>query len=173
MKSNYRHLAIILALAAIVLSTLACSFSTVNFEKGSARVTVSLHESEINTLLEHSTNDIKDKDEDFLLNEVTSVELHEGYIRAFGPYNKTDGSQATGSYDATVKAVNGELEVVITNVDIDGVTLSDARVERLNKRIADELSRSARESKDDVRFESVEITDSALTVQVVTNWDSR
>ena len=171
MKANYRYFGILAALVVLILSSAACSFSAVDLKSGTARINVTLQENEINHLLDRSTNHVEDSD--FLLREITKVELNDGFIRVFGTYDKQDGREATGSYDVVLRADNGELKAEITGVDIEGVELNDSRIQRLNEEMADSLTRSARDSRGEVEFESVDITGSAVTMQVKTMWETK
>jgi len=175
MKLQTRNFPAILAvLALLLMATVACSFSGNTFKSGSAQINVSLKESEINTLLENSTNHIEE--EDVLLKKITRVELHDGFLRVFGVYDRPGGGEADGSYDVTFRAEDGALKAEITGVEMESadgaVTLSDQRIQRLNEELASALERSARESQGEVEFESVEVTEDALNMQVKVNWNS-
>ena len=166
--SNRRLPAILIVLAVLVLASLACSLADVNLKSGSARITVTLNENEINRMIAHSDNTVNDPD--LAIKEITGVELNQGFIRIIGKYDKPDGSEAIGSYDVALSAENGELKAEITGVDIEGMDLNDERVQRMNTDVAEALDRSARESHGEVEYESVVISDSALTIVVETNW---
>lgn len=174
MKTNARHFPAILAvLALLIMTSVACSFSGDTFKSGSAQINISLKEDEINTLLENSTNHIEDGD--VLLKEITRVEMHDGFLRVFGRYDVKGGGETEGSYDVIFRAEDGALKAEITGVDMknaDGsaVTLSDSRIQHLNDELAESLARSARQSQGEVEFESVEITEEALTMQVKVHW---
>jgi hypothetical protein len=171
MKMNTRHLPAILAvLAMLLLSSLACSFSSDAFQKGSADIDIALKESDINTLLQNSRNDIHD--EDALLKRITQVELHDGFVRVFGDYDRPDGSTASGSYDATFRAEDGALKAEIIAVDLENISLSDERVQRINQELAESLERSARESKGEVEFKTVDVTEDAMSMKVKVYWNA-
>ena len=172
MYLRYKRIPAILAvLALLAMASIACSFSTVDLRSGSAQLDIRMNESEINTLLENSNNHIED--DDVLLDSISRVELHDGFVRVFGPYRTADRSRATGSYDVTFRSEQGELQAEITGVDMDGVSLSDARIQNLNKEMATSLARSARQSKGEVEFKQVRITDGDFSMQVIVHWNDR
>lgn len=172
MYVKYKRMPAILAvLALLAMTSFACAFSADDFRSGSAKVDIHMNESEINTLLENSTNHIDDND--MLLDSISRVDLHDGFVRVFGTYQKADRSQATGSYDVSFRAEHGALRAEITGVDIEGVSLADARIQNLNTELAESLARSARKSNGEVEFEYVRITDDALSMQVNVEWNNR
>lgn len=174
MKLTTRKFPAILAvLALLIMTSVACSFSSNALQSGNAQFNVSLKENEINTLLENSTNHIEE--EDVLLKEITEIEMHDGFLRVFGTYDRPGGSEANGSYDVTFRAEDGALKAEIIGVDMETaggspITLDDKRIQNLNDEIAEALARSARESQGEVEFESVAVTDDALTMQVKVHW---
>jgi hypothetical protein len=165
-----RRNSILLVLAVLVLASLSCSFFGVNLKARTALITVTLHEDDIDRLMVNSNANIDDND--VLLRRVTGIDMNEGYLRISGTYEKANGSEANGSYDLAVRAENGALKAEITGVDIEGVELGDRRISRLNEELSESLSRSARESNGEVEFETVEITDGALTIRVKTHWEN-
>jgi hypothetical protein len=168
--NNQRYNNILMVLAVLVLASLSCSFFGVNLQTRTANITVTLHEDDINRLMINSNENLDDND--VLLRKVTGIDMNEGYRRVSGTYEKANGSEATGSYDLAVRAEEGALKAEITGVDIEGVELGDRRISRLNEELSESLARSARESKGEVEFESVEITDDALTIRVKTHWEN-
>jgi hypothetical protein len=172
MNLRYKRIPAILAvLALLAMASLACSFSTADFRSGSAQVDIRMDESEINTLLENSNNELDD--DDLLLDSVSRIELQDGFVRVFGPYRQADRRVATGSYDVSFRAENGALLAEITGVDIEGASLDDARIQHMNEELAESLARSARQSKGEVEFEHVSISDETLSMQVNVRWDNR
>lgn len=171
MKLQTKNFPMILAVVAMLaMSSLACSFSTFDFRSGNANVDLTLHEDEINHLLAESDN--HSQDNDVLFKQVTSVDLSNDFVRVYGVYDTPNGKEATGSYDVDLRAENGELKAEIIGVDVKGASLSDPRIQHVNDELAESLSRSARESSGEVEFQSVEITDDALNMQVKVKWQS-
>lgn len=171
MKLKSKNFPVILAVLAILaMTSLACSFSTLDFRSGSTKIDLTLQEDEINTLLAESENHVDEHD--VLLKQVTSVDLNENYIRVFGVYDDASGKEATGSYDVEMHTENGALKAEIIGVDVDGADLDDPRIQRVNDELAESLAHSARESSGEVEFQSVVITDDALNMQVLVKWQS-
>lgn len=162
-----RKSTIFLILALLALTTLACGFSAIRTDDGGMRVTVSLTEEQINTLLSNSTNQQEGKDA--VLKEITKVDMQDGLIRVFGKYDKANGKEADGSYDVAMRAENGQLKVEITAVDVEGLSVSDARIQKLNDKIAQEMAKSYTDNNGHLQYESVKITDQALTLVVKTD----
>ena len=169
MKRQKNFLVTLLVLSMLVLSTLACSFSGVTLGKGNAEVTVNLQEKGINELLQNTTNHIGA--EDILLSEITRVDLQNGMIRVFGIYTKPDGSDAEGSYDLALSAENGRIKAQITGADIEGVSLGDARVQRVNDELQKGLEESYQDSHGEVEFQSIQVTEDAVKFVIKTDWN--
>jgi len=167
--NNYRLLAILAALTILVLASLACSFSGVDVSGDGATINISLKENEINRLLEESNDRVEDRT--VILREITSVDLHDGYLRIYGTYEKQDGREAEGSYDVKFDTQGGELQAEIIGVDIEGVELGDERIQQLNGEIADALAKSNRESSGEVEYQSVSLTEDEFTMVIKTHWE--
>jgi hypothetical protein len=170
MKTTKPLTGILIALTVLVLASVACSFTGMQIKPGSTNITVTLQEEDINRLLANSTNHIDDRD--VLLREVTALDMKDGSITVYGTYRKADGSEGTGSYDLALGTQNGELKAEITGVDMEGVDLADPRIQKMNSELSESLAQSARQSKEEVKFESVQITDEALTIRVKAQWGS-
>ena len=168
---NTRFYGILIALAALVLASVACSFSAVDIDRDGATVTISLKENELNEMLAKSNDDIED--EDVILKEITSVDMNEGFLRLYGTYDKADGRSAEGSYDVKFDTRDGELFAEIIDVDIEGVEMGDQRIQHLNEEMSDALAKSARESKGEVEYESVSVTNEKFTMVVKTHWENK
>jgi hypothetical protein len=147
---------------AMILAGLACSFSGRIDSANNLVVNVELKESDINRLLERNSERL---DKDAILRKITKVDLQEGLIRVFGTYEK-EGVTLEGSYDLEMKAENGQLMVEIVGVDIEGVELSDERIQRMNDELSKDLAESARESHDEVEFTKVEVTEEAVKISL-------
>lgn len=171
MKKQTRFMGILIAMAVLVLASVACSFSAVDVSKDGATITVGLEENDINRMIKESNDKIEDKD--VILREITSVDMHDGFLRIFGTYEKPNGSDAEGSYDVKFDTRDGKLYAEIIGVDIDGVEMGDARIQHLNEEMADALDKSARESNGEVEYESVKVTDEDFTLTVKTHWENK
>lgn len=166
---NHRSLAIFAALAVLALASMACSVFGVDITNQGATLTISLKENEINRMLKESNDRVEDRT--VILREITSVDLHDGYLRIFGTYEKQDGHEAEGSYDVKFETQGGDLQAEIIGVDIEGVELGDERIQQLNEEIADSLAKSNRENHGEVEYQSVSVTEDDFTMVVKTYWE--
>jgi hypothetical protein len=74
---------IIAMLAVLALSSLACAIGGVTLDRNAALVDITLNENEINQFLNRIVVR-PDYSQDRLLEKVSSVEMHDGFIRVFG-----------------------------------------------------------------------------------------
>ena len=100
------------------------------------------------------------------MEKITSVEIHDGFIRLFGEDLKTDGTSVPGSFDVSVGAADDELKVQIIAVDLPGVTLDDPRIVDANTEMARELSQCVRESNGDVMFKEASVSEAGLKLKM-------
>jgi hypothetical protein len=115
---------------ALVAATAACGMS-VSTEDGELTITVAMSEDRVNGLMTGVID--SNTDDDFLLAEVTSVDLIEpNIIRVAGVTH--DG--AAGSYDMTIAAVDETIRLEVVAVDAPGVTLDDPRIQAVNDELA-------------------------------------
>jgi hypothetical protein len=161
--SKNRTLWVTIVALILVFANLACSFSgSLNSNEG-LTVNIELQESDLNSILERSNSRIDD--EDALLKDVDQVDFQDGLVRVFGTYD-LDGVSGEGSYDVAVSAEDGALVAEIVGVDIEGVSLDDPRIERINEELSRELAESAQESQGEVEFTNVEVTDDVMKLSV-------
>ena len=104
-----------------------------------------------------------------LLDEVTRLELHDGYMRFVGTRSLKDGSQAPGSVDLYLGAEAGRLVAQVIAVDIPGIKIDDPLVVGINQEMKVEFSLAMETLGSDVLFKSVRVTEEALTMQVQVN----
>lgn len=135
-----------------------------------ASVTIELKEDEVNRWFKDKFLHVDTQDE--LLEQITSVDMHEGVIRVFGTYRQADGTTADGSYDVSLGAEDGKLLAKIVAVDIQDLAVTDERVQKLNDKLAQELSKVATESRSDVQFTSVSVTEDTLKMVIDFDWKS-
>ncbi len=172
MKSNTRKqpvFFIIAMLAALALSSLACSMSGVTLSNNSALIDITLNQDEINRFLNRAEVH-QDFSGDRLLDKVTSVEMHDGFIRVFGYANQSDGSRVDGSFDVSFAAENDLLKVQIIDVNMPGIELNDARIVKANQEITDGLTESVRDSNGDVKYKEASVKDGVLKMKVQVNF---
>ncbi len=158
------------ALAAVMLLiSLACTIGGLTINSSSATVDITLTQEQVNLLLKNTEVNVSDNP-DRLLDKITAVEFHDGFVRVLGTITDTKGITANGSYDISISAANNALVVKISSVNIPGMTLDDPRVAKANQQFLDGLSKSVSTSHGEVLYKQVSITAAhglKLTVQVV------
>jgi hypothetical protein len=162
-KSPYLYIAALLSI--FVLTSLACSFGSLNIDNGSATVDLTFDEDQVNRWLSEANDHENQNDRDDVMDQITRVEMHDGFIRAFG-YREEGGRKVEGSFDATVKVEDDILYVVIVDVDMEGVDMSDPRIERANREMQEGLTKSVTDSNGEVRYREASITEEELHLQV-------
>ena len=142
-NSNKTNRTILVLLAVvIIMTTMACSMGGINIDKNKATIDITVTQDQVNTLLQNAKENVTVSDKR-LMEKITSVEIHDGFIRIFGEDLKTDGTSVPGSFDVSVGAADDELTVKIIAVDLPGVTLDDPRIVDANTDMARELSQSS------------------------------
>src|SRR5512142_2242982 len=89
---------------------------------------------------------------DRLLDQVTRVEIHDGFLRYTGFKTQPNGSKAPGSFDLSVGAEDGILKAQIIAVSIPGVTLTNPVIVQANHRLAAELGQIVTVAQGEVQF---------------------
>ena len=157
---------LLLTLVSILfLSSIACSIGGLSLEKDSATVEVNLSEDRLNQWLTNRAS-LDSSNPDNLLDKITSVELHDGYIRAYGEDSLPDGSQVKGSFDVSIKAEDGQLKVELIAVDIPNIDMSDPRIVDLNTELASDLATMVEDTNGNVTFNEARISEDQLTLTV-------
>lgn len=166
-RNSFKSNRIILVLLAVVIimTTMACNMGGINIYKNKAVIDVTVTQDQVNTLLQHVEGDVTVSNER-LMEKVTSVEMHDGFIRIFGEDLKTDGTSVPGSFDVSVGAADDELKVQIIAVDIQGVSLDDPRIVDANAELARELSQSVREANGDVLYKEASVSEAGLKLKM-------
>ena len=149
----------------LAISAMACSVGGISVDKDSATVEVTLTENQLNNLFENAATQTGPSD-DNLLDKVTSVELHDGFIRVFGETKNADGNTVSGSYDVSFGAENDALKVEVIAVDIPGIDMDDERIVDANQKLSKELAETVTESNGEVLFKEATVTEEALKLKV-------
>jgi hypothetical protein len=140
---NAKRLFLASLILALALASTACGITSVRTEGGELTISVNLSEDQVNGIYDRVIT--ADIDDDFLFEEVSSIDLLEpNIIRAFG----TTADGASGSYDVTIDAVDEALQLEVVAVDIPGVTMDDPRVEAANDELAQAFLDSASSGDD-------------------------
>jgi hypothetical protein len=108
---------------------------------------------------------------DRLLDQVTRVEIHDGFLRYTGFKTQPNGLNVPGSFDLSVGAEDGALKAQIIAVSIPGVTLADPAIVEANRRLAAELGQMATGADADVRFLDVTAREGSLYIRVSVHVD--
>jgi len=131
---NAKRLLLLSLFLVLSLALAGCGIVSVSTEGGELTVSVNLSEEQVNNIISR-VNERGGNGDDFLFRDISSVDLLEpNILRVFG----TTADGASGSYDATITAVDETLKIEVTAVDVPGVTLDDPRVQAAN----DELSQA-------------------------------
>ncbi len=103
---------------------------------------------------------------DRLLDQVTRVEIHDGFLRYTGFKMQPDGSEVPGSFDLSLGAENGALKAQIVAVNIPGVTLAAPVIVEANRELAVELSQMVTGEQAEVQFLEVTAREGALHLRI-------
>jgi hypothetical protein len=154
----------VLVTALAVLFLAGCGANVnVNFNAdGGTTITVSLNEARINDLIRESP---AATDRDGLLTEITSIDMQDGQITVTGVHVRADGTRLDGSYDFSLSASDGRLAAQVVAVRIEGFSMDDARIARINQQLAEAFGRAASDSPN-VHFDSVLVTNSELKISL-------
>ncbi|MEZ4669367.1 MAG: hypothetical protein R3E39_15790 [Anaerolineae bacterium] len=155
---------ILLLIIAMMTGLAACNRGNVtDIERGAeggVDVTVKLTEQEVNDSI---TNAFTVGANPLLRNPV--VELQSGKIVVNGEHDRLNGSgRVSGSITITVTIQNGTILAQISQADIEGFDLNDARVAEFNQRLQADFTRRANRDNKELTFKTVTITDSDIEI---------
>jgi hypothetical protein len=169
-KTRKQRLLLIFALVGVLaLSSLACSLGGVTLSNNAALVDITLNQEEINQFLNRVEVN-PDYSRDRLMDKISSVEMHDGFIRVLGSTTQPDGSEVNGSFDVSFAAENNLLKVQIIAVNVPGVDLNDPRIVKANQEITDGLTQSVRDSNGEVQYKEASVQDGVLKMKVQVNF---
>ncbi len=126
-------------------------------------VTITLNEDDINRLIEQA---VVTNDNAAPFFEITSVDVQEGFIRVYLTYHQEDGNTVSGSCDLVITVQDGKLKATITAVAIEGFSVGDERITRLNELLTEAFANAAPTDQGQVEFTSVEIGADTLKIGV-------
>jgi hypothetical protein len=159
MKVKYFVVLALLALLALAVS--ACGIAGISREGSRLTVDVNMSEAQVNSLINLAIRNSGSVTSDFLLDQVTSVDLIEpDTMRVFGSAYGVDGS-----YDMVIGAADGRLRLAVADVAIPGISLDDPRIEEANRELTEAFETSAR-SQNDGRFASAGVSGDQLTMTI-------
>ena len=160
-------------LAVVVLTLTACSMSGgVKLSSNSALVDMTIRQDEFDQFsLNAGTHGSGPYDN--LLDRVTSVELHDGFIRFVGTVGQPDWSEVDASFDLSLAAENNALKASIIAVNIPGMDLNSHRIVDANHDLEEDFTHMVNHSHNDVLFKEVVVEEGVLRlkVQVIFDYD--
>jgi hypothetical protein len=156
-------------LGLLALAALACSMPGVSIGANSATIDFTLTQDQVNRLFQNAV--VSNSDTHGLLDKVTGVELHNGYIRVLGSTQDASGNEVSGSFDTSISAEDDILKVQVTGVNIPGVDMNDPRIVDANKKMAESLTKSVTESNGDVQFKQAEVQEGKLLMKIQVNFN--
>lgn len=91
------------------------------------------------------------------------VDLQNGQIEVTGTYERRDGSgEADGRIVLVPSVQNGQLVLEAVEINIEGVAVSDERIEQFNDNLAERMARRIEQRDRDITVTDVSVTDDLL-----------
>lgn len=150
-----------LMLIALLVTLTGCGIADIRREGGQLAVDVNMSESQVNSLINLAIRNSGNVTSDFLLDQITSVDFIEpDTMRVFGSAGGVEGS-----YDMTISAADGAMQIAVAEVNIPGITMDDPRIEKANESLTAAFTNSAR-SENDGRFTNAGIEGDQLTITI-------
>jgi hypothetical protein len=165
---------IIAVLVFVTITSLACSFSGIRINGTTPEVNVTITEEELNSPSEHGPLHAEfhlDGPCRHLLDNVTNVELHDGFVRFVGTKHLEDGSIADGTLDLRLDAENDVLQMEIIAVDIPNFDLTAPCIAEFNKEAEQEMKSLVSDPEAQVLFKEVNVEEGVLKMKIQVNID--
>jgi len=167
---NKPILIVALFIAALALTSLACSsnpvrISPIHISPISPTIDITLPQSLFDRASQKTDFHVGGTFED-LLDRITSVELHDGYIRFIG-----ENDSAEGSFDLSLTAEDGMLKAEVIAVDIPGFELGDEVVTEVNQELEEAFTSMVADSHGEVVFKEVTVVEGGLRLKIQVNID--
>jgi hypothetical protein len=156
-------------LLVLALSALACSLGGITISNNTATIDVNLTQAQLNGIFQKANEHPTDRSDDFLLDRVTGVELHDGFIRVIGTAPKPGAASVPGSYDVSLGAQNDRLVAKVVAVSIPGVEMNDPRIVNANQKLETELSKTVTDTNGDAKFKEATVKEGGLTMKIEVN----
>jgi hypothetical protein len=156
---------------ALLMVLAACNMGNVGVERnesGGIDISVTLTESEVNTLISEAISQAQANGQAVRAQNV-SVDLQNGQIVINGEYEQQNGTGnfVPGSITLAVTTVDGRANVTVTSADIAGIEANDARLTAITDRINEALnSRASRDNGPNVTLTNISITDNDMTMTI-------
>lgn len=148
---------ILILLIVLTLSLTACNANIERNDDGTFTVETTISQTELQDAISKSIADP-------LVQDVT-VTMNSGYITVNGTRQRLNDSSQTDtmSFRLDLGVNNGELTASVSNAQIDGVSIDEARISNWNQTIANRLSNFGGRSENS-KLQSVSITPSNVTM---------
>lgn len=162
---TFRISTILLALLLLALFTSACGFRAFLPEGLTQAVDIRIPED----MLVDSKPTFQVNGRNFwepLLDEVSRVELHDGFLRFIGTRAMPDGTIVPGSIDLYLGTSNDRLTARVIALDIPGVTVQDPLVVEINQNMSVEFRGLLHTYGSDVLFKEVQVAEEELHMKV-------
>jgi hypothetical protein len=155
--------------ALLAFTSLACISSGIGIRGTTPVVDVTITQEELNKPSEHGSLHAEfhmDGSCRHLLDNVTSVELHDGFVRFIGTKHLEDGSIADGTLDLHLGAKNDVLQMEIIAVDIPNFNLTDPCITEFNQEAEQEMRELVSDPEAKVLFKEVEVDEGVLKMKI-------
>jgi len=179
-QNHQKHILLVAGLLALMaLTTLACSFSGAGVSKLSPVVDITLTED----MLGWASGEAdfqnyglsggwyvpfhNDGPCEELLDEVTRIEMHDGYLRFVGRKDRE-----AGSFDLSLGVEDDALKAEIVAVDISGIELGSPVVVEANRELESVLTEVVADLQGDVMFKEVEVKEGSWRMKVQVDLDT-
>lgn len=165
---------VIAVLIFVTITSLACSLSGIQINGTTPVVDVTLTEEEINKPSEHGPMHAEfhlDGPCRDLLDKVTNVELHDGFVRFIGTKQLSNGSTAEGSMDLRLDAKDNVLQMEIIAVDIPNFDLTDSCIADFNEEAEQDMRELVSDPEAQVLFKEVQVKEGVLKMKIQVNID--
>lgn len=148
---------LLIVLIVLTLSLTACNANIERNEDGSLTVETTISQTELQEIISTSIADP-------LVQDIT-VTLNSGYITVNGTRQRLNDSSQTDmmSFRLDLGVNNGELTASVSNAQIDGHAIDEARVNNWNQKITNRLSNFGGRSEN-AKLQSVSITTNNVTM---------
>lgn len=159
-------------LAFVTITSLACSFSGIRISGTTPEVDVTITEDELNKPSEYGALHAEfhlDGSCRHLLDNVASVELHDGFVRFIGTKHLEDGSIADGTLDLHLGAENDVLQMEIIAVDVPNFDLTDPCIVEFNEEAEQAMRELVSDPEAQVLFKEVKVEEGVLKMKVQVN----
>ena len=165
---------VIAVLVFVTITSLACSFSGIQINGSTPDVNVTITEDELNRPSKHGSLHTEfhlDGPCRNLLDHVTSIELHDGFVRFIGTKHLSNGTKADGTLDLRLGAENDILQMEIIAVDIPNFDLTDPCIAEFNEEAKQDMKDLVSDPEAQVLFKEVKVEEGVLKMKVQVNLD--